>query len=69
MTRQYVLHVFRAQSGQMSGQLYVGDLEICAVAGCATVAEVRQAIEQTGQRVDFVIDAKTGESLQSQKTV
>lgn len=60
---QYVLHVYHAPSGQMSGRLFRGEEEICGVAGCATVEEVREAIEDTGQRVDFVVDGVTGKGL------
>ena len=63
MKSNYVLHVYRAPSGQMAGRLFDGDVEICGVSGCATVDEVIQAIEQAGQRVDFVVDVKTGEGL------
>ena len=60
---QHVLHVYRAPSGQMAGRLFAGAEEVCAVAGCANVDEVRAAIEDTGQRVDFVVDDVTGEGL------
>lgn len=63
MKTQYVLHVYRAVSGQMSGRLFDGEEEVCGVAGCATVDEVRESIEKTGQRVDFVVDGVTGEGL------
>jgi hypothetical protein len=59
----YVLHVYRAPSGQLSGRLFSGDKELCAVAGCATVEEVVEAIEDTGQEVDMVVDALTGQVL------
>ena len=60
---QYVLHVYHAPSGQMTGRLFAGEEEICDVARCATVAEVVEAIEDTGHRVDFVLDGVTGKEL------
>ena len=60
---QYVLHVYRAPSGQLSGRLFRGEDEICGVAGCASVEEVVTAIEETGQRVDVVLDGVTGKEL------
>lgn len=60
---KYVLRIYRAVSGQLSGRLFDGDEEVCGVAGCDTVDEVREAIEATGQRVDEVVDADTGQVL------
>lgn len=57
---KYVLHVYRAASGQLSGRGFDGDEEVCGVDGCATVDEVRQAVEDTGKRVDEVVD-ETGQ--------
>jgi hypothetical protein len=44
----YTLRVYRAPSGQLSGTLLDGDIEVCGVAGCATVAEVEEAIIEQG---------------------
>jgi hypothetical protein len=60
---KYVLRVYRAVSGQWSGRVFAGEEEVCGVAGCASVDEVRQAIEDTGQSVDVVVDADTGKEL------
>ena len=62
-TPQYVLHVYRSVSGKLSGRVFDGEVEICAVAGYATVEEVKAAIENAGQRVDLVVDADTGQAL------
>lgn len=63
MTPQYVLHVYRSVSGTLSGRVFDGEVEVCAVAGYATVEEVKTAIEDAGQRVDLVVDADTGQAL------
>jgi hypothetical protein len=52
-------YVYRAPSGH----LFNGEIEVCGVAGCASVEEVKQAIIEAGQQVDFVVDADTGEGL------
>lgn len=63
VTPQYVLNVYRSVSGQLTGRVFEGEKEVCVVAGYATVEEVKAAIEETGQRVDFVVDADTGRAL------
>lgn len=62
-TPQYVLHVYRSVSGKLSGRVFDGEVEVCAVAGYATVEEVKAAIEYAGQRVDLIVDADTGQAL------
>jgi len=61
MTTQHVLHVYQAPSGQYSGRLFSGDIELCAVAGCDSLDDVVQAIADAGYQVDFTVDAVTGE--------
>lgn len=62
--KKFVLHIYRAPSGQISGRLYDGDLEICAVAGCSSVDEVKATIEeQHFLDVSYVVDGSTGEGL------
>ena len=63
MKIQYVLHVYRAPSGQISGRLFSGDREICGVAGCSSIEEVEQAVIDAGHQVDFIVDAVSGEGL------
>lgn len=61
MTTQYVLHVYQAPSGQYSGRLFSGDIEVCGVAGFDSVDDVAQAIADAGYHVDFIVDGITGE--------
>lgn len=63
VTPQYVLHVYRSVSRHLSGRVFDGEVEVCAVAGYATVEEVKAAIEDAGQRVDLVVDADPGQAL------
>ena len=60
---QYVLHVYLDPLGWVFGRLFTGEEEIFRVAGCATINELRELIEDTGQRVDFVVDGVTGRGL------
>jgi hypothetical protein len=61
--KQYVLHVYFFRSGQVSGRLFCGAVEVFFVACCASVDQLRQAFSVAGHRVDFVVDAATGEGL------
>ena len=63
VTPHYVLHVYRSVSGKLSSRVFDGEVEVCAVAGYATVEEVKAAIEDAGQRVDLVVHADTGQAL------
>lgn len=64
MQSPYVLHVYRAKSGQVAGRLYKGELELAGVAGCASVKEVVEVIEASyPYEVDFIVDAESGEGL------
>jgi hypothetical protein len=47
-------------SGELSGRVFDGGVEVRAAAGYGTVEEVKAAIEDAGQRVDLVVDADTG---------
>lgn len=60
---QYVLHVYLDPLGWVIGRLFTGEEEIYDVSGCATINEAREVIENTGQRVDFVVDGITGKGL------
>jgi hypothetical protein len=64
MQSPYVLHVYRAKSGQVSGRLYSGALEVASVAGCASIKEAKEAIEDNyPYEVVFIVDAESGEAL------
>lgn len=60
---EFVLHVYRSLSGQMSGQLWHGEHIVCGVAGCTSVQEVEEAVDDQGFVVDRVVDAQSGEAL------
>ena len=45
---EYVLHVYRAPSGQVSGTILDGDKAIAGIAGCASADEVEQAAIDLG---------------------
>ena len=46
--KEYVLHVYRAPSGQVSGTILEGDQVIAGIAGCASADEVEQAAMDLG---------------------
>lgn len=46
--KDYVLHVYRAPSGQVSGAILDGDQEVCGIAGCASLEQVEQAVIDAG---------------------
>jgi hypothetical protein len=46
--KDYVLYVYRAPSGQVSGAILDGDQEVCGIAGCASLEEVEEAAIEAG---------------------
>lgn len=47
--------MYRAVSG-WSGRVFDGEEEVCGVAGCARIDDVRKAIEDTRRPRHFLID-------------
>lgn len=48
MQTTYILNVYRAPSGQLAARLLDGDIEVMAIAGCATLQEVEEAVSDAG---------------------
>lgn len=46
--KEYVLHVYRAPSGQVSGAILDGDEVIAGIAGCGSAEEVEEAAMDMG---------------------
>ena len=56
MKSNYVLHVYRAPSGQVSARLFEGQVELFGVAGCASIADAQAAVRDVGYEVDHVLE-------------
>ncbi|SAL86888.1 hypothetical protein AWB74_07886 [Caballeronia arvi] len=52
--KSVILRIYQTPNGQWAGRLMIGNEDVGWIAGCASPAEVEQAIRETGMCLDQV---------------